>query len=80
MSIMSSDNPGKHTTSFRHPYNIHTTSITLKRRRTDVKTTSCAYWKVVIHVEVMVERVIISTRNCKVSSSTPTKIDSDDET
>ena len=23
---------------------IHTTSITLKRRRTDVKTTSCAYW------------------------------------
>ena len=31
--------------STRHRFDIHTTSITLKRRRTDVKTTSCAYWE-----------------------------------
>ena len=27
-------------------FDVHTTSITLKRRRTDVKTTSCAYWDI----------------------------------
>ena len=31
--------------STRHRFDIHTTSITLKRRRMDVKTTSCAYWE-----------------------------------
>ena len=30
--------------STRHRFDIHTTSITLKRRRTDVKTASCGYW------------------------------------
>ena len=30
--------------STRHRFDIHTTSIMLKRRRTDVKTTSRAYW------------------------------------
>ena len=39
--------PSKHTTSFRHPYDIQRI-ITLKRRRTDVKTTSCAYWAIII--------------------------------
>ena len=33
--------PSTHTTSFWRRY---TTSITLKRRRMDVKTTLCAYW------------------------------------
>ena len=32
------------TISTRHLFDIHTTSITLKRLRTDVLTTSCAYW------------------------------------
>ena len=30
--------------STRRRFDVHTTSITLKRRRMDVKTTSCAYW------------------------------------
>ena len=30
---------------FRRRFDVHTTSITLKRRHTDVKTTSCAYWE-----------------------------------
>ena len=30
--------------STRRRFNVHTTSITVKRRRMDVKTTSCAYW------------------------------------
>ena len=30
--------------STRRRFDVHTASITLKRRRTDVKTTSCAYW------------------------------------
>ena len=30
--------------STRRRFDVHTTSITLKRRRTDFKTTSCAYW------------------------------------
>ena len=34
--------------STRHRFDIHTTFITLKRRRTDVKTTSCAYWVILI--------------------------------
>ena len=32
--------------STRHRFDIHTTSITLKQRRMDVKTTSCAYWDI----------------------------------
>ena len=28
----------------RRRFDVYTTSITLKLRRTDVKTTSCAYW------------------------------------
>ena len=32
--------PSKHTASFWRPYNVHN----VKRRRTDFKTTSCAYW------------------------------------
>ena len=28
----------------RRRFDVHTTSIMLKRRRMDVKTTSCAYW------------------------------------
>ena len=28
----------------RHRFDVYTTSITLKRRRLDVKTTLCAYW------------------------------------
>ena len=28
----------------RRHFDVHTTSITLKRRRTNVKTTLCAYW------------------------------------
>ena len=35
--------------STRRRFDVHTTSITLKRRRTDVKTTSCVYW-VLLHV------------------------------
>ena len=30
--------------STRRRFNVHTTFITLKRRRKDVETTSCAYW------------------------------------
>ena len=30
--------------STRRRFDVHTTSITLKRRRTDVKMTLCAYW------------------------------------
>ena len=30
--------------STRRHFDVHTTSITLKRRRMDVKTTLCAYW------------------------------------
>ena len=30
----------------RRRFDVHTSSITLKQRRTDVKTTSCAYWDV----------------------------------
>ena len=30
--------------STRRCFDVYTTSITLKRRRMDVKTTSCAYW------------------------------------
>ena len=33
--------------STRRRFDAHTTSITLKRRCTDFKTTSCAYWDVV---------------------------------
>ena len=33
--------------STRRRFDVHTTSITVKRRRIDVKTTSCAYWAVV---------------------------------
>ena len=29
---------------FRRRFDVHTTSISLKRRHTDVKTTSCEYW------------------------------------
>ena len=32
--------------STRRRFDVHTTSITLKRRRMDVKTTLCAYWDV----------------------------------
>ena len=31
--------------STRRRFDVHITSITLKRRRMDVKTTSCAYWE-----------------------------------
>ena len=31
--------------NIRRCFDIHTTFITLKRRRTDFKTTSCAYWE-----------------------------------
>ena len=31
----------------RRRFDVHTTSITSKRRRTDVKTTSCVYWDVI---------------------------------
>ena len=30
--------------STRRRFDVHTTSIMLKRRRMDVKTTLCAYW------------------------------------
>ena len=33
-----------HPVSTRRCFYVHTTSITLKRRRMDVQTTSCAYW------------------------------------
>ena len=32
------------TVSTQRRFDVHATSITLKRRRTDVETTSCAYW------------------------------------
>ena len=35
--------------STRRRFDVHATSITLKRRRMDVKTTSCAYW---VHIAV----------------------------
>ena len=34
----------KYPVSTQHRFDIHATSITLKQRCTDVKTTSCAYW------------------------------------
>ena len=41
----------KYLVNTRHRFDIHTTSITtsitLKRRRTDVKTRSCAYWEAI---------------------------------
>ena len=39
------NNNNNNPVSTRHRFNIHTTTITLKRRRTDVKTTWCAYWE-----------------------------------
>ena len=30
----------------RRRFDVHTTSITFKRRRMDVKTTPCAYWDI----------------------------------
>ena len=38
--------------STRRCFDVHVTSITLKRRRTDVKTTSCAYWECVELMQV----------------------------
>ena len=32
----------------RHRFDVYTTSITLKRRRLDVKTTLCAYWDTIL--------------------------------
>ena len=34
----------------RRCFDVYTTSITLKRRRMDVKTTSCAYWAYVLFI------------------------------
>ena len=34
----------KNPVSTRRRFDVYTTSIRLKRRRMDVKTTSCAYW------------------------------------
>ena len=34
----------------RRRFDVHTTSITLKRRRMDVKTTPCAYWVPVLKI------------------------------
>ena len=33
----------------RRRFDVHKTSITLKQRRADIKTTSCAYWVVLNH-------------------------------
>ena len=38
----------KNPVSTRRRFDVYTTSITLKRRRMDVKTTSCAYWEEVL--------------------------------
>ena len=37
----------------RHRFDVHTTSITLKRRRMDVKTTSCAYWVITMEINTV---------------------------
>ena len=42
--------PFKIPVSTRRRFDAHTTSITLKRRLMDVKTTSCAYWDVLINL------------------------------
>ena len=45
----------KYPVSKRRLFDVHTTSITSKQRRTDVKTTSCAYW---------VDSVLLQGRAC----------------
>ena len=46
------DNPRKWTSnlpvSTRRRFDVHTTSIMLKWRRMDVKTTSCVYWAILV--------------------------------
>ena len=43
--------------SIRRRLDVHTTSITLKQRRMDVKKTSCAYWALTADDELSYENL-----------------------